>query len=552
MSAEPLTLTATADVPESGHPPAALLELSGITMRFGGLTALSDVDLEILPGTVHGLLGENGSGKSTLIKVLGGAYAPDAGARMQVRGSDVALPVAPGHFRRLGISFVHQDLALVPELSVVENLRIATVVAGRGPLIRWRLERSRAADLFAQYGIDIDPAATVDSLTDTQRALIAIVRAVAELEDHRALLVLDEPTVFLPAEDTALLFRVVRDLVADGRMSVLIVSHDMNEVLEHTDRVTVLRAGHVQAHLETAATTADELVSLIVGRQLTAVEATRTTGDASSDAEPVVTVSDLRTDFIDGLSFEVAEGEILGITGLAGSGFEQVLAAIYGGDPRASGTLSLRGSSTSIASGSPRASVAAGIVYVPADRKVQGGVGTLSVAENVTLPVLGKLRGLLGVSASRERDRALALVTAHDVRPADPGALFGTLSGGNQQKAVLAKWLQDDPRLVLLQEPTQGVDVGARASIFGLLRATAASGVPVVCASSDYDQLASVCDRVIVLAHGRVHSVLGGDAVRRDLIAAAVVASLTDAPPVAEHRVAAAGVNRVDALKETA
>ncbi|MDD1383850.1 MULTISPECIES: sugar ABC transporter ATP-binding protein [Curtobacterium] len=520
----------SAAVVGTGADTAPVLRISGLTKRFGGLTALDDVDLEVVPGQVHALLGENGSGKSTLIKVLSGTYAPEPGATIEVRGARLPLPVPPGYFRRVGISFVHQDLALVPSLGVTENLRLATVVAGRGPFVRWGAEQRAAAELFARYGVDIDPRARIDELTDTQKALVAILRAVAELGDDRALIVLDEPTVFLPKEDADLLFRVVQDLVADGRTSALLVSHDMSEVLEHADRVTVLRAGRVQAHRDTATTTADELVSLIVGRGLDGPAARTprpaTTGDA------VVTVRDLRVGVVDGLSFDVADGEVVGITGLAGSGVEDVLPGLYGARP-ATGSLTVRRDGATLAPVdltrvTPGSSIARGIVYVPADRKREGGALTLSVEQNVTLPVLGKLRGLLGLSPARERAHVAGLVRDYDVRPADPAALFGTLSGGNQQKAVLAKWMQDAPRLVLLQEPTQGIDVGARAAIFSMLRRSAEQGVTIVCASTDYDQLAQVCDRVVVLAQGRVHDVLTDDRVDRDVIAAAVVASLVD------------------------
>lgn len=519
---------ASAAVPGTGADSTPVLRVSGLTKRFGGLTALDDVELEVRPGQVHALLGENGSGKSTLIKILSGTYAPDPGATIEVRGARLPLPVPPGYFRRVGISFVHQDLALVPSLGVTENLRLATVVAGRGPFVRWGAEHRAAADLFARYGVDIDPRARIEQLTDTQKALVAILRAVAELGDERALIVLDEPTVFLPKEDADLLFRVVKNLVSDGRTSALLVSHDMAEVLEHADRVTVLRAGRVQAHRDTADTTADELVSLIVGRGLEAPAARRQRPAATGDA--VVRVRDLRVGVVDGLSFDVANGEVVGITGLAGSGVEDVLPGLYGAR-QATGSLTVHDVATELARATPAASIARGVVYVPADRKREGGALTLSVEQNVTLPVLGKLRGLLGLSPARERSHVAGLVRDWDVRPADPAALFGTLSGGNQQKAVLAKWMQDDPRLVLLQEPTQGIDVGARAAIFAMLRKTAEQGVPIVCASTDYDQLAQMCDRVVVLAHGRVHDVLTGDRIDRDLIAAAVVASLVDPAP---------------------
>ena len=509
-----------------------LLRIENLTKTFGGLAALSGVDLDILPGQIHGLLGENGSGKSTLIKILAGFYTPDPGARASLRGKPLDLPIAPGYFRQLGISFVHQDLGLVPELSVVENLRLSTIVAGRGPLINWAKQRALASETFARFGLDIDPHETVDRLNNTQRALIAILRAVEDLGDARTLLVLDEPTVFLPKEDTELLFRVVRGLVSDGTMSALLVSHDMTEVLEHTDSVTVLRAGVVQASAATADVTADELVRLIVGRTLRPSKSGQTLDESATGATAAARVDGLSTGQVHDLSFAVARGEILGITGLAGSGYEDVLAGLYGASAARSGTLVVKDVSHKIPDATAKKSVAAGIVYVPADRKAQGGVAELSVEQNVTLPVLSQFRSWFGLSPARLRERGNDIAETYDIRPRRTDALFGTLSGGNQQKAVLGKWLQDDPELILLQEPTQGVDIGARSKIFDLLRATAAGGVPIVCASSDYDQLAAVCDRVIVLANGSIHTELRGADLTHELIAASVIRSLTEAAVV--------------------
>lgn len=504
-----------------------LLRIENLTKTFGGLAALSSVDLDILPGQIHGLLGENGSGKSTLIKVLAGFYTPDPGARAWLRGEVLELPIAPGYFRQLGISFVHQDLGLVPELSVVENLRLSTIVAGHRPLINWAKERALAAETFARFGLDIDPRETVDRLNNTQRALIAILRAVNDLGDTRGLLVLDEPTVFLPKEDTELLFRVVKELVSDGGMSALLVSHDMTEVLEHTDRVTVLRAGEVQASLATEDVTADQLVQLIVGRKL---RPSKTAATAAARGAIAASVDGLSTGQVENFSFDVSQGEIVGITGLAGSGFEDVLAGIYGATPVRAGSLALDGTARAIADATPRTSIASGIVYVPADRKAQGGVAELTVEQNVTLPVLTQFRSWFGLSPAGLHARGTEIAETYDIRPRNTDALFGTLSGGNQQKAVLGKWLQDDPKLILLQEPTQGVDIGARSNIFDMLRSTAAGGVPIVCASSDYDQLAAVCDRVIVLAHGQIHAELTGDDLTHELIAASVIRSLTEVP----------------------
>ncbi|WP_432542993.1 sugar ABC transporter ATP-binding protein [Kineococcus sp. SYSU DK002] len=489
------------------------LRVEALSKTFGAHRALDGVALEVGAGEVHGLLGENGSGKSTLIKVLTGVHPPDPGARLEVHGRPVPLPLAPGEFRRLGISVVHQDLGLLPELSVAENMRVAQAIAARRAVVSWRAERRRAAQTLARYGVDLDPAAPVAGLGDTERALVAILRAVDELGDSRALLILDEPTVFLPREGTDLLFRVVHELVADGRTGVLLVSHDLHEVLQHTGRVSVLRDGRLEATVDSATTTPAQLAELIVGPALAAAAAAQ--AGAARPPSPAGAVArarvrDLGGPRVHGLSFDVGRGEVLGLTGLAGSGHEDVLPLLYGARRAGGGSLDLDGTALPVASATPASSLRRGVVYVPADRRRDGGVLEESVERNVTMPVLTELGSRWRVRPRALRARAAELAERFDVRPRDPGAVFGTLSGGNQQKAVLAKWLQTGPRLVLLAEPTQGVDVGARAHIFGVLREAAREGAATVLCSSDYEQLATVCDRVLVLARGRVVAELTG------------------------------------------
>lgn len=505
--------------PRPGEPP--LVELVGLSKTFGSFRALSEVSLAVRAGEVMGLLGENGSGKSTLIKVLAGFHAPDPGAKLLIRGEFVQLPILPGTFRKLGISFVHQDLAMVPELSVAENMRVAQGVAGRRAFVSWRAERAQVARTFAEFGLDIDPAAPVESLGETDRALVAILRAVGELGDQRTLLVLDEPTVFLPREGTDLLFRVVRDLVADRRCGVLLVSHDLNEVLKHSDRVTVLRDGRVQGTVESASSTPRELTELIVGRELAAAVRQPTLTKRRAVA---ATVTGLRGPRLVSLDVELGVGEIVGMTGLAGSGYEHVLPSLYGAEP-ASGTLELEGKTLQLDRLTPAKALRSRIVFVPADRKREGSVAELTVEQNLTIPVLDQLRSGVALRPKALAARSRALVEQYDVRPRDTTAIFGNLSGGNQQKAVLAKWLQTDPRLVLLAEPTQGVDVGARAHIFGLLREVAAKGVPIVVASSDYEQLATICDRVLVLARGEVVEELTGEDLTPQVMSERVLSS---------------------------
>ncbi|EME16546.1 monosaccharide-transporting ATPase [Rhodococcus triatomae BKS 15-14] len=500
--------------------PDPIVNVVGLSKTFGPNTVLRNVGLTVHAGEVHGLLGENGSGKSTLIKVLAGFHSPDPGGALQIRGRDVPLPVPAGGFRDLGISFVHQDLALVPDLSVVENLRVGEVVAGSRPWISWRKEKRAARALFDRFGLDIDPGALVSTLGETERALVAILRAVDELGERRTLLVLDEPTVFLPREGTDLLFSVVREIVADGRAGVLFVSHDLDEVLEHTDRVTVLRDGASQGTHRTRDLTASSLIDLIVGRSLASADP-RVAGPIRdfADVAPLARVSALETATVDGIGFDIRPGEVVGLTGIAGSGYDDVLPALYGARSARGGHLTIGEDTVPLRSITPIDALARKIVYVPPDRKVEGSAPELTVAENVTLPLLG---GRL-VDPRALAGKAAALAERCDVRPRDPRAVYGALSGGNQQKALLGKWLQTEPSLVLLAEPTQGVDIGARARIFEMLRETAGGGAGIVVASSDYEQLSVLCDRVLVFSHGHVAVELTGDLLSKHHISDSVL-----------------------------
>jgi ribose transport system ATP-binding protein len=431
-----------------------------------------------------------------------------------VRGRQVQLPLAPGRFRDLGVEFVHQDLGLVPALTVTENLRIGSYATGeRRFWLSRRREHREAAEVFARYELTIDPSAQVRSLPPVQRALLAIVRAAEGLRNSPAardggLLILDEPTVFLPGDDVQRLYELIRAITGTGS-SALFVSHDLDEVLQITDRVTVLRDGHLVGTVDTAAATADTLVEMIVGRRL------RESAVPARTAEPAevhCTVTGLRAEGIASASFDVHRGEILGVTGLVGSGFDEVPYGLYGAGRDTSGTLSIGGDTIDLAALRPDRAVAAGIALIPADRGRDASIGSLSVADNIALPVLGEYFNGVALRRGPMARKIAALMSDLDVRPNDQSAQYSSLSGGNQQKAVLAKWLQTHPRLLLLHEPTQGVDVGARRQLFAAIRAAADEGAGVVCASTDHEQLAELCDRVLIFAHGRItHELKGAD-----------------------------------------
>jgi ribose transport system ATP-binding protein len=499
--------------------PQARLALRNLSKSFGGTQALRGVDIDVLPGEVHGLLGENGSGKSTVIKILAGFHEPDGG-ELLVDGEPVRLPLSTGQFRRLGMSFVHQDLGLVDSLSVLENLRVAGIASSHSRFgISWRNERARARATFERYGVRLDPSVTVATLKPVERALLAIVRAIEEIRavaSGHGLLILDEPTVFLPREGVERLFSLVRDAAESGT-SVLFVSHDLDEVREITDRVTVLRDGALVGTVVTTETSELQFVEMIIGRRLAAL------GEVHhadlSEQRVGVAVEGLTGASVRDVSFEMHEGEVVGLTGLVGSGFEDVPHLLYGARQAVAGVLTIGGAAIDLTRVQPAGAIEAGLALIPADRKTDGSVGSLPVDENVALSVLDRYFNGVWLDRRRMRRDTGRLMREFDVRPNDPSMPYGALSGGNQQKALLAKWFQTEPRLLLLDEPTQGVDVGARQQIYKLIRTAALErGVHVLCASSDYEQLASLCDRVLVFGRGRVWRELVGAEVTKDRI----------------------------------
>ncbi|MDM9627904.1 sugar ABC transporter ATP-binding protein [Rhizobium sp. S152] len=501
--------------------PLALL-LTGVTKIFGGHRALNDVSLEIRQGEVHGLLGQNGSGKSTLIKVLAGFHAPEPGAQMHVCGEAVPLPLAPGAFREHRISFVHQHLGLIPALTVLENMLIGQLSQSRSMAIAWRAERKKVASRFATYGLDLNPDATVADLSPVQCALLAIVRASSEMENGdgdgngngNGLLILDEPTPFLPRKDVEQLFAVVRRVVSAGA-SVIFVSHDVDEVMEITDRATVLRDGKVAARLDTRNASKQDFIEAIVGRRLG--EVSHKTEVAESG--PVsLEVKRMSGGTIVDFDLTAHEGEVVGLTGLVGSGYNEIPYLLYGAKP-AEGTAQLGTTAFEIGKVTPRKSMAQGVVLIPGDRAHAGAIGPLPVSDNVTMPVLTTRFSRLALNRSAMVRLSSELAERFDVRPRNADLPIANLSGGNQQKVMLAKWLQSSPKLVLLDEPTQGVDIGARQTVFKHIKDSAEAGATVLCASSDYEQLAAICNRVLIFSQGRVIATLTGADVNKDTIA---------------------------------
>lgn len=511
---------------EAAAPREPALSVSGLWKTFGGVKALRDVSLEVAAGEIHGLVGENGSGKSTLIKVLAGFHAPDEETSLTIRGLEVGLPLRAGEAQRLGMRFVHQDLGLIPQVSVLENLLIEDFATRSVWRVSWSAQRKKAVRIMEELGLSLDPRTLVQELRPTDRALLAIARAVAHIrassgDSEGGLLVLDEPTVYLPEHDRQRLFDLMRSVTGTS-VGIIFVSHDVHEVIGITDRVTVIRDGRVVGTVESAKSTPESLAQMILGRKLAPPAAYV---DAATQAEVAVRVGDLTGGGAKAMSFHVGRGEILGLTGLPGAGFDDVPYLLFGAVPSAAGLLELYGQTVGLPTLTPAEALGLGMALIPADRPRAGAVGSLSVADNVSLNMLPNYKRGHVLSRRKLLDAAAEVANEFDVRPRDPRLMYSSLSGGNQQKVLLAKWFQTNPKLLLLHEPTQGVDIGARAEILMLLRQAADAGASVIVASSDHEQLAAICDRVLVIRSGRAVTELRGSAITQHALADACYAS---------------------------
>ncbi|MBE1875639.1 sugar ABC transporter ATP-binding protein [Myceligenerans pegani] len=491
-------------------PPA--LELSGVTKSFGPVTALRSANLRVETGSIHALVGENGAGKSTLVKIVAGLYRRDGGA--------LALDGAPVDFhstaesKAAGIAVIYQEPTLFPDLSVTENIFMGRQPTGRFGRIDRRAMRQEAQAIFARLGVRLDPDRPTDGLSIADQQIIEIAKAISL--DARVL-VMDEPTAALSGIEVDRLFAVARGLRDEGR-ALVFISHRFDEVFDLCDTVTVMRDGAYVDTLPVAGTTVDELVRMMVGRDVAELFP-KLPAEVGDD---VLVVEGLtQPGVFHDVSFTVRAGEIVGLAGLVGAGRSEVARAVFGVDPYESGSVRVDGEP--LPRGNPRASIARGLALVPEDRRRQGLVLDQTVARNVTLAIRERLARWGLVWDGLENAAARTWASRLEVKTAALDAETGTLSGGNQQKVVLGKWLASDPRVLIVDEPTRGIDVGTKAEVHRLLSRLAQQGVAILMISSELPEVLGMADRVLVMREGR----LTGELDRADATPEAVMRAAT-------------------------
>jgi rhamnose transport system ATP-binding protein len=493
-------------------PAAPLLALHRLVKNYGGVRALRGVDFNLHAGEVHALLGENGAGKSTLIKVVTGAHQPNGGSIL-LAGQPVEN-LTPSLARELGIACIYQQPALFPDLTVAENIGLRLEQAGAGRRVDWPARRRRAAELLARIGAEISTEAEVRSLSMPEQQLVEIACA---LGAGARIVIMDEPTASLTQKEQHLLYAVVRDLRKNG-VGVIYISHRLEEIFALADRVTVLRDGESVGTYQVGAVNEAELIRLMVGREVAQIY-------PASEAAPGEVVLALHgvgcaASEVKDVTFEVRAGEIFGLAGLVGAGRTELARVLFGITPADAGELQLHGKSVAVRS--PQEAVARGIAYVPEDRRRHGVVLDLPIAHNMTMAIHRRLFRGAWLRFGAERALALDFIRDLAVKCSGPEAPGGSLSGGNQQKVSLARWLATRPRLLILDEPTQGVDVGAKSEIHRIIRRLAKEGLAVILISSDLPEVIGMSDRIGVMGGGTLRAILPGKSDPHVVMAAAL------------------------------
>ena len=470
-----------------------LLEMINIEKSFNGVRVLKNVDLDVVPGEVHALMGENGAGKSTLIKILTGAYPKDGG-KIVFGGKEVEIN-SRQDAAKLGIGVIYQELSLIPTLSITQNVMLGKEQQ-TGGVLKVKKMRAYVKELIEKYDFNLNPDAVVETLSIAQRQTVEILKALSE--DSR-LIIMDEPTASLSSKESETLFGIINQLRQKG-VSILYISHRLEEVFRLADRLTILRDGQKVAVLEHEQIQPAQVIRMMIGKELS--EATASRSLRNSEAETVLELQNLsRKGVFKDISFQVHAGEILGIGGLVGSGRTEVLRCIFGADKYDDGQILLEGQPYKP---SISRSISHGFGLIPEDRRNQGFVPLLSVGRNVVLTSYDKLAKAQLVDEKREKQMGKDAVVQLDIRPASDTIPVGNLSGGNQQKVVLGKWLSRDLKVLLVDEPTAGIDVGAKDEIYKILDNLAAKGVAVIVVSSDLQELLRVSHRILVFRKGKV------------------------------------------------
>lgn len=473
-----------------------LLEMRGIHKSFPGVKALDGVSLDLRPGEVHALLGENGAGKSTLIKILGGIYSMDQG-EIAVEGKPVTIHSVVDA-RACGVSIIHQELVLVPGMTVAENIFLGREPRNRLGLADRGLMAARSRQILEDFGLSLDPMTEVGDLTIAQQQMVEVVKAVSF---QSRIIVMDEPTSSLSDNEVEALFRCVRRLTAQG-IGIIYISHRMSELSEIADRVTVLRDGQCVGTRMVAETTNDELIAMMVGRAMDNYY-TRTFNDCT---EPVLEVEGLTSDRVHDVSFQLRRGEILGFAGLVGAGRSETVQALFGLEKTRGGRVRLEGKD--ITGKSAASIIAAGVGLVPEDRKGEGFFPNKDIRFNISLKVLREFIHGVFVNGGRERELSAEYMKALNVKAPGDRYMVSSLSGGNQQKVVIAGWLAAKPKVLILDEPTRGIDVGAKSEIYVIMNELAKQGVSIIMISSELPEIINMSDRVVVMRDGTVSGIL--------------------------------------------
>jgi ribose transport system ATP-binding protein len=503
-----------------GAPAAPAVEFLDVSKTFPGQRALSNVSFSVRPGEIHALLGQNGSGKSTLIKILAGIYSPDPGATVRVAGERLALG-SPRESRRIGLRFVHQALGIIEDLTALENVALTCGYRRRGGrLIDWNAQRAKTRRLLEQLSIDVDIDVPVSRLRPVERSAIAIARAIDDDEGAIRVLVLDEPTAALPPSEVESLFQLVRQARASGT-AIIYVSHRLNEIFDLADRATILRDGIRRQTVTMADLSHSDLIQAIVGEALTVDLPLEHPVRPPSDDVPALHVDGLQADRLHDVTFSVGAGEIVGIAGLTGSGREELAGALIGERPA---HVRLRnGQGKTCVDPSPRQAKQLGVVLVLPNRAAGAAVKELSIRENLMLPSMDRYTRFGFTRRRPELQDSLRWIEALDIRPRDPERAYGLLSGGNQQKVAFGKWLNLDPQVIVAEDPTSGVDIGARNAIYNLMREQARAGKAFIVVSSDAEDLLAVCDRILVLRDGTIADELVGSRIGETELLSAIV-----------------------------